>query len=268
VDRKVDWAGVPAGNVEGWSGYDGIAADLRAALALLVAVFTLYIVSVGGDWLSGGRFFVPIAAPLALLAQDIGRWVLSLRRMDDGRWTMGIRIAPGLSPSSIVHRPSSAARRASAAVLATLVAAYVAYALWLQRPDGSLEVRTLIETNKLQKWSLAGLWIRDNTPPGAVVAASPAGGLPFYSRRYVIDMYGLNDLHIAHLDVKDMGARQAGHEKTDPAYVLDRKPDYMLRYEHWYFEPVAAQLDREYEIKIIRTPTGYETVLLHRIGSP
>jgi hypothetical protein len=43
----------------------------------------------------------------------------------------------------------------------------------------------------------------------------------------VIDTLGLNDTYIAHLPVATMGEGTAGAEKTDPLYVLSRRPDYI-----------------------------------------
>jgi hypothetical protein len=44
----------------------------------------------------------------------------------------------------------------------------------------------------------------------------------------VIDMLGLADEHIAHATASEMGRGRAGHEKGDGAYVLSRKPAYVL----------------------------------------
>jgi hypothetical protein len=44
----------------------------------------------------------------------------------------------------------------------------------------------------------------------------------------VIDMLGLNDIHIARVDAKLSGWRRAGHMKGDGKYVLSREPDYIL----------------------------------------
>jgi hypothetical protein len=203
-------------------------------------VFTLYIVVAGGDWANAGRFFVTVIAPIALLSQEAVRLGLESLR---------------------ARRP---ALRAAAATAAALVILYMGYALWLQAPGGHLSTRTLREFYKGQKWGLAGLWIRDNTPPGTVLAASPAGTMAYYSRRHTIDMFGLANEHIAHVSVDDMGTHLAGHDKSDPVYVLDRKPDYMLRYEQWYFEPIAERLEREYEVVYVRTPSGYWTHFYRR----
>ncbi len=74
----------------------------------------------------------------------------------------------------------------------------------------------------------AGLWLRQNADPDAVIATNTAGSIPYYSRLRAIDMLGLNDSHIAHRDVATMGAGIAGHEKSDGDYVVERRPDYIM----------------------------------------
>jgi hypothetical protein len=69
-----------------------------------------------------------------------------------------------------------------------------------------------------------GLWLRENFPPDTTMAQVATGIIPYYSRLPVIDMLGVNDEHIAHLDVP-LGIGPAGHEKTDGAYVISRQPD-------------------------------------------
>jgi hypothetical protein len=44
----------------------------------------------------------------------------------------------------------------------------------------------------------------------------------------VIDMLGLNDIHIARTVTQRMGKGRAGHEKGDGKYVLSRSPDFIL----------------------------------------
>ncbi len=40
-------------------------------------------------------------------------------------------------------------------------------------------------------------------------------------------MLGLNDAHIANVEIGPMGRGLAGHEKGDGRYVLSRKPDFI-----------------------------------------
>jgi arabinofuranosyltransferase len=278
--------------------------NLLAALAVLVVVYVLYIVVAGGDHFVGWRFFVPLLAPLALLAQEGVR--LALHRFPTG--LMQSRDAGGTPPLPPCHserseesRPSRIWRgsvkgreqgqkdvrgtrffaaprmtggngvmtwgRGVAAVLAVAFLAYAGYSLWLQTPGGTVGERTRRETTALERWGSAALWLRDNTPPQTITAALTAGAMAYYSDRTVIDMLGLNDLHIGHLEVESIGEAVAGHEKRDPAYVLGRKPDYILATWEDYFKPLAGQIDSEYDYETVSSPTGALVKWLRRSGA-
>jgi hypothetical protein len=111
-----------------------------------------------------------------------------------------------------------------------------------------------------------GLWLKDNASPDAVIATNTAGTIPYYSGLRTIDMLGLNDVHIAHRDMPDMGARYAGHEKADGRYVLDRKPDYIQFWSSLGWEKQVFRSDKElyalpefheeYELRRITLPSG------------
>ena len=51
-----------------------------------------------------------------------------------------------------------------------------------------------------------------------------AGIIPYYSDLPTLDMWGLNDAHIAQAPSEDFGTGRAGHERNDYAYVLDQQP--------------------------------------------
>jgi hypothetical protein len=124
-------------------------------------------------------------------------------------------------------------------------------------PGEWLSDRTKLHTTYVNRWGNAGIWLRDNTPLGASTAAKGAGAIAYYSERTVIDMYGLNDLHIGHLNVATMGEGNPGHDKQDPAYVLlGRKPTYIL--DDWLsdFKPVLPQLTQQYAAESSRSPLG------------
>lgn len=76
---------------------------------------------------------------------------------------------------------------------------------------------------KYDLWTDLGKYLR-RTHPNATLAIDAAGKVPYYSRLNTIDMLGLNNRHIG-------GERATpfrfivGHNKTDPDYVLARKPD-------------------------------------------
>jgi hypothetical protein len=62
--------------------------------------------------------------------------------------------------------------------------------------------------------------------PGARIAVTAAGELPFYSNLPAIDCFGLNDWHIARADVTNWIG--VGHNKRDPDYVLSLSPDIIV----------------------------------------
>jgi hypothetical protein len=229
------------------SGYSG-RSGLRMVLALLVGIYGLYIVVVGGDWLVADRFFVPLLAPIVLLGVEGARLGLeALRNVDFGDRN-GARFAVP----------------AAMGVVAVLLLLYARDAVQMEDKQGTVGLRTESDMINTEWWGAAGLWLRDNTPPGTWVAAQGAGAIAYYSQRPVIDLLGLNDVHIAHVDVPDIGSGKAGHEKRDAAYVLSRQPDYILVVWEDYFTPVQAQLDAQYKGVNERNQRGWVVTWLKR----
>jgi hypothetical protein len=207
---------------------------ILVGLSVLVVAYTLYIVWAGGDHFPGWRFFVPLVAPIVLLAQEAVRFLLDR-----------------LPSAGVV-------RWAAVGTAALFFAVYVQHAIGLERAGGWLSERTGLHQAYVSRWGAAGLWLRENTSPGQWSAAKGAGALAYYSQRPVIDVYGLNDLHIGHLAVAAMGTGNPGHDKQDPRYVLSRKPDYLL--DEWinYFDPVRADVEALYDLRTTYTPIGTE----------
>ena len=81
---------------------------------------------------------------------------------------------------------------------------------------------------QMRAWAELGRWIEANTSPGISIATDAAGLIPYYSQRYTYDMFGLTDLHIAHLQMETVGAGIVAHEKFDPQYILAQKPDCII----------------------------------------
>lgn len=173
---------------------------LRASLYLLtlLAAWTGYVVYVGGDTLVQNRMFVPILPVLYLLAA-----------------------AGALSLVDAVHRQAgSAAARALAAgglVIALAVTLQPSvFREYLPTERASMDSRVAI-----------GKWLHDNVPADQTIAVTAAGAIPYYSELPTIDMLGINDRHIAHVDA-DLGFFPAGHEKYDSDYLLERAPELIL----------------------------------------
>lgn len=215
------------------------------AMVALIIPYTAYVLWTGGDYFPGWRFYVPILAPLVLVAVWAAHKLLS-----------------SLPRSGI-------AAFAPLLIIAGLISLYSWQAMWQQQANGVLAQHTKIHTSYVNLWGSAGLWLRDNTPPNSVTAAQGAGAIAYYSRHQVVDMYGLNDLHIGHISVDNMGEGKAGHEKRDPTYVLNvRRPDYIYALWADYFDPLKDQLQENYQQILLRTPTGTKIQWLVRKDRP
>lgn len=154
----------------------------------LLAFFVAYVIAVGGDFKGTGRFFIPM---LPLFAAVTAR---------------GLRGAPRWAAPAI-----------AAAAVAWSVPHFLSMAHFADRFAGELQTR-----------QMAGERLAEITPPETLIAVHAAGVLPFYAGRPTLDMWGLNDAHIARAEVDDFGKGTAGHERHDYAYVLSRAPDLIL----------------------------------------
>lgn len=101
------------------------------------------------------------------------------------------------------------------ALLALLLLALYGGTLW-ERKDFRWR------TDRYDGWIELGVFLGERHP-GAVLAAEAVGKTPYFSGLYTIDMLGLTDAHISKLP--PVRNASPGHEKSDGAYVLARKPD-------------------------------------------
>ena len=158
-------------------------------LPIYALVYAIYVILVGGDVMPAFRFFVPIIPILALIAATC---------------------VPGLFR-----------RKIYLILLLILTGAYNIY----QTLDHSSITYHIRIDHVASDGKKVGLWLKENVSPGTLLATNAAGAVPYYSELTTIDMLGLNDLHIAHKKITDMGSGAPGHEKGDGKYVLSRKPD-------------------------------------------
>lgn len=159
-------------------------------LPLLLVLYTIYIILVGGDGLPGYRFFAPLAAPLCLLA------------------AMGVCRIP-------------VSRRALAGITLFVMGINLYYTYTDRETFQTVKAGDYVQ----EKGTIVGKWLLEHAPEGTVIATNTAGTIPYYSQLRTIDMLGLNDRHIARREMQFMGYGFAGHEKGDGAYVLERRPD-------------------------------------------
>jgi hypothetical protein len=185
---------------------------LRAVVAYL-AVHTLYVVYVGGDFMPGQRFFVP-QLPLYYLL--VGASVDLVGRLVT-RPAWRARLEPrGLSPAFVAGFG---------------VASFLALLVFLadrERRLGPLDpVRTSWGEDHGRQRRLMS-WLSQRKPKNATFATGLIGHVGFFGDIYVIDTCGIIDKATAHKRVNHFGHGLPGHEKqASPEDVLERKPTYV-----------------------------------------
>ncbi len=177
----------------------------RKALALGAAVIWAGVVAVGGDGLPMYRFALGPLPLMAVLQGLMAADALHAARMSETgrRWRVYGSVA--VSVAALVYTHADRPR------------------LGLQ-----YEIYDAQQRYEMPRWIMAGLWLRENAREGDSVAAVPIGAISYYSGLKIVDMMGLTDRHIARRKMSDMGSGWAGHEKHDGAYVLSRRPTYLL----------------------------------------
>lgn len=162
-------------------------------VSVLTAAYAAYVVVVGGDHMPAFRLFLPIVPLTALI---VG---LCLPALFGSR-----HVAP--------------------------VTAALAVAVGVQAFQPQLN--PIHEDPAAYRGTIVGRYIDAQWSEGSLVALSTAGSTPYYAVGFrFIDMLGLNDPVIGKRDVGDpvlKWQRVPGHLKGDGAYVLSRRPDYVI----------------------------------------
>ncbi len=203
---------------QAWQDYFGI----------LVGFYVVYIISVGGDGLQWYRFFAQIAPLIYLLVQ--AGYVAAFRAIREGVGErLPDRVCSGAMIVLVMISLGYSGRHAGRTILFPESYRWFEPHSELEFPgDGSVHDYVLFENYFVDRQAEAARWLEENAAPNSLVASTPAGAIAYYMSHRVIDMLGLNDYHIARTEPGNIGFPRAGHMKGDGAYVLSRKPDYIL----------------------------------------
>ncbi len=199
--------------------------DFRLSyLLFFTGVYVFYLIIVGGDWMIANRFFVPLIPFLYILSTigityAVDKLFKFYKAYDEKTLQRVTRYVNGMVRFLC-----------TALLVATLIL---------------LEYRQLIikdnNANYELQWSMFGKWLKNNVDPNTVIAVGPAGKIPYYSKLYTIDMWGLNNEHIAKTDSKKL---QAGHKKFDFDYVLSLNPEFIIGYAGFTDDDIPPKYEK------------------------
>lgn len=173
-----------------------------STIFLLIAVYSAYVVWVGGDWMPAHRLFLPILPFLVM-----GASVFIVKSSD---------VSPRLS-----------------FLLTLLVCAHFLFhgiKAHARFTEHSFLAQTFLKSEPpVDILKELGLHFKQHASPDQVIAVVPAGKIPYYSELQTIDMRGLCDSHISRQPFSDsIKHLLAGHFKRDDDYVLHQKPDFIV----------------------------------------
>ncbi|MEX1255202.1 MAG: hypothetical protein WEE64_12760 [Dehalococcoidia bacterium] len=160
-----------------------------AYVLTLCGVLLAGVVYEGADSFPHGRFIAPLV-PLLYLAGIAGGAVV-LKRL------------------ALPARP--------AAVVATVLLTLAALSLARTSLHPGLAAEKQLQRDGID----LSVWLNENAPEDYTIGAYGVGVVGYYIDRDILDLLGLNDVKIAHTDVSNLGAGLAGHEKSNPDYVLE-----------------------------------------------
>ncbi len=213
------------GGVLAWSRKQRWAPPL-VGLILFSVVATAY---VGGDIFPLFRFLLPITGVVAALTV----WLV---------WQGAARVA---EPS----RPYALAGATALVIGVLLVAPHVDRPVVFGKkvPGKSDWEKAQRNARITKRYERVAAWLKQHLPPDYRLALNAVGVIPYRTNMPTIDMLGLTDKHIAHsTPPPHKGPVALGHEKSDPAYVLSRRPDVVFVGLPFVtkFPPTLAQLQR------------------------
>ena len=183
---------------------------------LIVLPYAAYVVYVGGDFMTFGRFLVPLLPLLMLFTQEGLRETVERPRRAADTW-----------------RPLRMMITA-AVVLGLLV--FNSVLLYRQNQKLSNYRWGLDTIAYLRKFAddriLVGTWMRHNLPADTYLAVGGAGAIVYASRLKALDTFGLNDREIGHdhekpphQRVSNRGERPGHTKSATDEYILRQKPD-------------------------------------------
>ncbi len=141
--------------------------DIDIAILTVLALYSIYIIGVGGDFMALYRFYMPLLPLTYFLFHRL-------------HWNAG----------KIEHQSKTSPIILGALVI--FVAINISSGIKAKRNDHAYNLDSIgrLETY-MDQWSRIGRLIAENSMPTDTIAVTAAGAIPYYSGLYTIDMLGL-----------------------------------------------------------------------------
>jgi len=176
-------------------------------LFVIIFVYILYVIGIGGDVLPIYRFFLPIFPIIFLLVNLFLFTNIHLKFSQK---------------NNIIHTFLPL-------IILLMLSAYNYYS-----PKAKIDRFAFYEDNLVTKMSGTGIWLNEyqiKKNKKLTVAATTVGAFSYYSNSVVVDMLGLTDEKIAHEPnpIPEISQSESGWKERnyDADYILKRQPDFI-----------------------------------------
>lgn len=170
-------------------------------LLVLFLAYSAWVVYTGGDFMTMGRFFVPILPVFYLMLSELS---LSAARIEKGALAV-------------------------AAIILIAHFGYSAFMLLESRRPGSPQALDSIGlvTKYRDDWTKAAELLKREAMPTDTIATGAAGIIPYYTDLYTVDLLGLTSPDLSGYRRRDLGRR--------PGHSLSIKPEQFLKLQPQFF---------------------------------
>jgi len=177
----------------------------------MIVVLYVYNLIIGGDYFAFQRFLLPCFPFTGLVV-----WWF---------WRNKEQIACDKKNAPAGENPQSRLRLSPVGFSVLVVACLIVWSNFI--PLGHLTEHKIFQRS-VKPSIKVGVAFNESVPKDAIVATIPIGAFGYFSGKKIIDILGLTDKYVAHLNIRT-GKRTVGHEKFDYAYVLRKKPHIILQ---------------------------------------
>lgn len=179
---------------------------------LVISVYTLYIVYVGGDYMAMYRFFVPILPFFYLL---IGPATYHLHK----------------SVAGIGHKRALTSGLIVFTIGLTVLQSTPIEGRLFRKPEFMHGTYQGIQYERyyVARYKVIADFFREYKQSAQdSLALGPIGVISYYSDLTIHSIFGIVDPYIAHKEMTGLGQGLPGHEKHDLPYVLSKRPTYIM----------------------------------------
>ncbi len=174
------------------------ACSARVCATIGVLLYSLYVISVGGDFMVLSRFFIPILPLVVCLAFE------SLEGQRKIGLALAIAFALGMQWNQVIDTEFVGPRKEARST------------------------RLMMQQGFKQRWARLGQHFKETVPADSSVGISPIGAFGWASGLTLVDILGLTNDSVLDIQPDLNFVSVKGHHRSNFDWILDKGPEYVI----------------------------------------